>query len=135
MRVLALLFFATLICGQDAPPVSTKATVYFYRERDQYKAAKIPVFMDEQQVAGLVNGRFFSAQIDAGRHVFRSKTKLDALVLVLQPGNEYFLRAEVVQASMWKNAQRITQIGNDQGPSVILRLKPEDPKHIVASLR
>jgi hypothetical protein len=117
---------------QPEPPPNTqvKATVYFYRERAfNAMLGKMPIFMDENQIADLVNGRYFVANLPPGRHIFRCRTKLEAIAVDLKPGAEYYLRAELIQ-SFTKNHWRVIQVMNDQGKGDVRRLKPLEPKYI-----
>ena len=67
-RVLTILILTTVASAQEtASPPASKAIVHFYRERSYYGSIrKMPIFMDEQQIADLVNGRFFVAKLEPG---------------------------------------------------------------------
>jgi len=119
-----------------APPDPTaKATLHFYRERAFVGSArKMPVFIDDVQVAELVNGRQFTITAEPGVHVFRSRTRPEAIELELEPGGEYYLRAEVSQ-DLSNGYWRIVQVGNAQGKLDLERLKPLDVKHIAPPAR
>lgn len=110
---------------ESAPADSTaKATLHFYRERAFVGSArKMPIFMDEVQVADLVNGRQFTMAVDPGKHAFRCRTKPEAIEVAIEPGAEYYLRAELIQG-FTKNHWRIVQMSSEQGKLDIERLKP-----------
>jgi hypothetical protein len=137
VRILLMLFLliGAAVAQELTPVLGSKATVHFYRER-AYVASlrKMPIFMNEQQIADLVNGRFFVAKIDPGKHVFRCRTKLEAITVELVAGGEYYFRAELIQGFA-KNHWRVIQVTNEQGASDISRLKPADAKDVSSSLR
>ena len=107
-----------------------KAMVYVYRERAFVgNLRKMPIFMDEIQIGDLVNGRYFKAELNPGKHVFRCRTKIEAIPVELIAGQDYYLRAELIQGAL-KNHWRIIQVMRDQGKSDIARLKPLDEKYV-----
>jgi hypothetical protein len=87
-----------------------------------------------EQKHDLVNGRQFTMSADAGVHVFRSRSRPDAIEVELEPGGEYYLRAEVSQ-DLTNGYWRIVQVGNAQGKLDLERLKPLDVKQIAPAAR
>lgn len=85
----------------------TKGVIHFYRERAYVGSLrKMPIYVDEIKIADLVNGRFFTTELDPGKHVFRCQTKVEAIEVQIEPGKEYYLRAEIMQ-SFTKNHWRM----------------------------
>jgi hypothetical protein len=116
-------------------PQETKAIVHFYRERAYVGSVrKMPIFVDEVKIADLVNGRYFTTKLDPGKHVFRCQTRTEAISVVMEPGTEYYLRAEIIQG-FTKNHWRLVQMSNPQGEADIQRLKPLNPQHIAPLAR
>ena len=112
-----------------------KSTLHFYRERAFVGSArKMPIFMDEVQVADLVNGRQFTMTVDPGVHTFRGRTRPEAIDVTVEPGGEYYLRAELIQG-FTKNHWRIVQMSSEQGALDVERLKPLDVQHIAPLAR
>jgi len=121
--------------GNSAAESAGKATLHFYRERAfTGSARKMPIFMDEVQIADLVNGRQFTTTVDPGKHVFRCRTKPEAIEVVIEPGAEYYLRAELIQG-FTKNHWRVIQVSKEQGEVDIQKLKPLDVKDITPLAR
>jgi len=135
MRILtAILLLTAVACAQE-PAKASKAIIHLYRERAYTGSLrKMPIFMDEQQIADLVNGRFFVAKLEPGKHVFRCRTKLEAITVELVAGQDYYLRAELIQG-FTKNHWRVIEVTNDQGAADIERLKPLDVKYVSPSVR
>jgi len=107
-----------------------KATLCFYRERAFVGSArKMPIYIDEVKVADLVNGRHFTMQTEPGKHVFRCRTREEAIQVDIEPGQDYYLRAELIQG-FTKNHWRIVQLTKQQGQQDIIKLKPLDAKDI-----
>lgn len=94
----------------------------------------MPIFMDEQQIADLVNGRYFAAKVDPGKHTFRCRTKIEAIPVEIVSGHDYYLRAELIQG-FTKNHWRIVHMSNEQGAEDIQRMKPLDLKNISPVVR
>lgn len=124
----------------EGPPASNRmkqgqATLHFYRERAYVGSLRtMPIYIDEVQVAEVVNGRQFSMTLDSGRHVFRCRTKAEAIAVEIQPGDEYYLRVELIQG-FTKNHWHIVQVAKEQGELDIKALKPLDIEDIAPLAR
>jgi hypothetical protein len=131
MKFSLTIFLLTTAAFAQSPQ---KAIVHFYRERAYVGSLrKMPIFMDEQQIGDLVNGRFFVAKLDPGKHVFRSRARLEATTVELASGHDYYLRIDLREG--WKNHWRLLLVTNEQGAGDIERLKPADAKDVAASVR
>ena len=86
------------------------------------------------QVADLVNGRQFSMTVEPGKHVFRCRTKPEAIEIEIEAGRDYYLRAELIQG-FTKNHWRIVQVAEQQGEVDVQRLKPLDVEHVAPLAR
>src|SRR5262249_3330093 len=73
------------------------------------------------------NGRYFAANIDPGKHVFRSNDKQSGVELDVKPGQKYFLRVEIATGFM-KRHGRLVLVPAEQGTYELQssKLKPLD---------
>jgi hypothetical protein len=124
--------------GAAAPvgrSLKLKAKLHFYREKAFTGAVrKMPIYIDEVKVADLVNGREFSMLTEPGKHVFRCQTKDEAVQVDIDPGGEYYFRAELVQ-SFAKNHWHVLQVTKQQGELDVQTLKPLDVNDILSIAR
>lgn len=105
-----------------------KATVYFYRYKQYAGSALSPsVYCDEAELARMENGRYFSAKLAPGKHTFRSNDKQSGVEVDLKPGQEYFLRVELV-AGFMKGHGRLVAVVPEQAKFELQskKLKPLD---------
>jgi Protein of unknown function (DUF2846) len=85
----------------QASTQADKATVYFYRYKQYVGSALSPsVYCDEAELARAENGRYFAVRLNPGKHTFRSNDKQSGAEVDLKPGQEYFLRVELVSGFM-----------------------------------
>jgi hypothetical protein len=114
-----------------------QATVYFYRYK-QYagSALKPSVYCDEVQVARMDNGRYFTLKLDPGKHTFRSNDKQSGAEVDLKPGQEYFLRVELV-AGFMKGHGRLVAVVAEQAKYELKakNLKPLDADNVTDKAR
>lgn len=114
---------------------NSEATVYFFRESAfEGMLRKVPVFIDDVQVADLKMNKFFSLRIVPGKHTLRSATKKKAISVEIQTGQTYYFRGEIVDDGI-KAAWRITQVADVEGATVIATLQPLDPKLVAPVAR
>src|ERR1044071_8274898 len=105
----------------DSAPATTQpaaqadtATVYFYRYKQYAGSALAPsVYCDEAQLARMENGRYFTVTLAPGKHTFRSNDKQSGAEVDLKPGQEYFLRVELV-AGFMKGHGRVVAVVPEQ---------------------
>ena len=109
--------------GQEAA-AGAKATVYVYRLKAFTGSALEPsVYCDENQLARMDNGRYFTVKVDPGVHTFRSNDKQSGVEMNFKAGGEYFIRVEIV-AGFMKGHGRITSVVPEQGTYEVRKLKP-----------
>ncbi len=114
-----------------------KATVYIYRYKQFTGSALAPsVFCDDAALAKMENGRYFTAKIDPGKHVFHSNDKQAGVELDLKAGQEYFLRVEIATGFM-KGHGRMLLVAPEQGKYELQssKLKPLDADKVSDSAR
>jgi len=140
-RSTALLFLLvvsqTISWAQSTPtsqtPDSSKATVYVYRYKQFVGAALAPsVYSDDVQLARMENGRYFTATVDAGKHIFRSNDEQSGIVLQAVAGQQYFIRVDIA-AGFMKGHGRLTLMDGQQGTYELTsdKLKPLDSGKVV----
>jgi len=118
----------------SAPQMSdtkpSKATVYVYRYKQFVGSALTPsVYCDDTQLARIENGRYFTANLEPGKHTFTSNDKQSGLDLDLKAGQEYFIRVELV-AGFAKGHGRLVLVPREQG---IYELKSDKLKPLDAN--
>ena len=111
---------------------SEKAKVYFYRYKQYVGSALAPsVYCDEAEVARMQNGRYFTVTLAPGKHTFRSNDKQSGVEVDLKPGQEYFLRVELV-AGLMKGHGRLVAVVPEQARFELKakNLKPLDADRV-----
>src|SRR5258707_6820234 len=114
----ALLAFAqepqsAVLQTTDGKP--SKATVYIYRYKQFVGKALSPsVYCDDNQLARMENGRYFTIKLDPGKHSFRSNDQQSGLDLEAKAGEEYFIRVEIATGFM-KGHGRLVLLPHGQG--------------------
>ncbi len=120
----------------DNPGAEATAMVYVYRNR--FLSGPAPnapsVYCDEQELARIQNGRYFSVRLDAGKHAFRSTDEQSVGDLDVKGGQTYFIRGEVVPVKL-KPRGRLTLMSPEQGASEARPLKPVDSDKVKDSVR
>lgn len=106
---------ATTTAATTQPSTQTEiAKVYFYRYKQYAGSALSPsVYCDEAELARMENGRYFTVKLAPGKHTFRSNDKQSGVEVDLKPGQEYFLRVELV-AGFMKGHGRVVAVMPEQ---------------------
>src|SRR5581483_5096049 len=116
---------------------SAKSTVHIYRYKQFQGSALAPsVYCDDTALARMEDGRYFSAKIEPGKHVFHSNDKQSGVELDIKPGQEYFLRVEIATGFM-KGHGRLVLVSTEQGNYELKssKLKPLDANKVEDSTR
>jgi hypothetical protein len=128
---------ATMQPPKSAAAPDSQATVYVYRYKQFQGSALSPsVYCDETELARMDNGRFFVVKLAPGKHVFRSNDKQSGIDADLKPGQDYYIRVEIV-AGMMKGHGRLVSVASEQGSYEIKSLKAlgsdkvKDTQHVV----
>jgi len=110
----------------------SKATVYFYRYKQFVGSALEPsVYCDDEQLARMTNGRYFTVQVDPGKHTFHSNDKQSGMELDLKAGQEYFIRLEIAPGAMKGHGRLILMSPEQAGYELKSgRLKPLDASKV-----
>ena len=138
---LAFLVVSAFAQEASAPKPSaakpSKGTVYIYRYKQFVGSALEPsVYCDETQLARMDNGRYFSVEVEPGKHTFYSNDKQSGLELDVKAGGTYFVRVEIA-AGMMKGHGRLILMAPEQGSYELKskKLKPLDASKIVDHAR
>ena len=143
-----LLFSALWIHGallsmqQTAPPTPTAASeiaqtahLRIYRQRRYLGWDLAPsIYVDDQQVVRVGNGRRVSIRLTVGPHSIRSDDKSSAIALEAKAGQEYFVRVDE-ETGFWKGHGRLTMLLPEQGVAEYKMQKPlEEGRRIAKHL-
>jgi Protein of unknown function (DUF2846) len=117
---------------QIADAQTSKATVYVYRYKQFVGSALAPsIYCDGAELARMENGRYFTANLEPGKHTFTSNDKQSGIDLDLKAGDEYFMRVELA-AGFAKGHGRLVLVAREQGAYELKsdRLKPLDANKV-----
>jgi hypothetical protein len=116
----------------SAPAAASVGLLHVYRHRRYVGAALAPsVYVDDNQVARVGNGRRFTAKLTPGVHSIRSDDKNSAVSLDVKPGQEYFIRIDE-ETGMWKGHGKLTFMQAEQGKPEYALAKPVESERRVA---
>jgi Protein of unknown function (DUF2846) len=108
----------------------SQTTVYIYRYKQFVGSALSPsVYCDENELARMDNGKFFTAKLSTGKHTFRSNDKQAGVEVDLKSGQDYYIRVEIA-AGMMKGHGRLVLVAPEQGAYEIKKLKPLDREKV-----
>jgi hypothetical protein len=128
---------------QDSHPPETTGTVYFYYEGFQQPPGmfgptpSISILVDGRVVASPEMRTFFGVRLTPGRHTLASKSrrtnpKETAIELDITPGQQVFIRLEMMIAGMGivKYTAHLRVVGQDDGRAMVAALQPLEPGQI-----
>jgi Protein of unknown function (DUF2846) len=117
---------------QTADTKPSKAVVYIYRYKQFVGSALAPsIYCDGTQLARMENGRYFTANLDPGKHTFTSNDKQSGIDLDVKAGEEYFIRVELA-TGFTKGHGRLVLVPREQGSYELKsdKLKPLDANKV-----
>ena len=124
-------FTGLLHAAQEQAEVTDKATVYIYRYRDGGgKWGKMPVYVDEKEVAKVLSGTYFILQLPPGKHTIRSTIKTSGMETDFKAGQVEYIRVQVANMSLFRWGGRIDQVMPDQGKFEVKAFKYLQPDKI-----
>jgi hypothetical protein len=138
IAVLCMVGVASAIAQTPSTDDSSKAVLYVYRlQGGSGPPPNSPsIYCDEQELARMQHGRYFSIRLDAGKHSCRSTDGQSVVELDVKAGQTYYIRGEVVPVG-GKPRGAITRISPEQGASEARKLKPlpsgmvKDPNRVL----
>jgi Protein of unknown function (DUF2846) len=115
-----------------APAGASVGLVHVYRQRRFVGSALAPsIFVDDQQVARVGNGRRFTARLMPGMHGIRSDDKSSSISLDVKPGQDYYIRIDE-EPGAWKGHGKLTLLQSEQGKPEYALVKPIEPERRLA---
>jgi hypothetical protein len=80
---------------------AAKATVYVYRPGTfMGKGLEPSVFLGEQKILDMDNGRYLTLHLDAGRHIVRSNEKNSEIDQAWEAGQTYYVKMAIATGVM-----------------------------------
>ena len=138
--VLFCLGFALTLVAQDKPAApapgapavdATHAMIFVYRHKQFAGSGLEPsVYLDENQVARMDNGRFFVIKVAPGKHTIRSNDKQSGIEMELVAGKSYYVKVEIA-TGFWKGHGRLLLMQPEQATYEVKKLEPLGKDKIV----
>jgi hypothetical protein len=129
MRPHMLLAFCCLLSAvslaQSEPPHDARATIIFFREGHFTGSALKPsVYVDGKEVNRLANGRWFSVEVEPGKHNLGSSAKNEpATVIDLAPNESAYVEM-VITMGTWRGGGRLITVDPGEAEAKVRKLKP-----------
>jgi hypothetical protein len=109
-------------------------TVVVYRQSKYVGSALKPsVYIDGNQATRLGNGRYVSLQVAPGKHDFGSSMKKEAPLEVEVKPNATVYVEMIIMAGNWRGGGRLIPVGEEEGKTAVLRLKPSDGQQAIVA--
>lgn len=129
MRLCTLLavscLFSAVSFAQSAPPHDGKATLIFFREEHfNGSALKPSVYMDGKEINRLANGRWFSVEVEPGKHSLGSSAKHEPTSVVDLAPNETAYVEMVIINGTWRGGGRLITVDPGEAEAKVRKLKP-----------
>jgi hypothetical protein len=114
----------------SAAASESKATVYVYRPgKFMGKALEPSVFLDEQKILDMDNGRYFTLHLDAGRHILRSNEKNSEIDQTWDAGKIYYVKMTIA-TGMMKGHGQLAMVTERLADKEMHELRPLDSDNI-----
>jgi hypothetical protein len=106
--------------------------LHVYRQRRFVGSALAPsIYVDDQQLARVGNGRRFTAKLTPGTHAIRSDDKSSSVSLDVKPGQDYYVRIDE-EPGAWKGHGKLTLPQSEQGKPEYALVKPVETERRLA---
>ena len=116
----------------STPAAASVGLLHVYRQRRFAGSALAPsIYVDDQQVARVGNGRRFTARLTPGTHGIRSDDKSSSISLDIKPGQDYYIRIDE-ETGAWKGHGKLTLLQSEQGKPEYALVKPVEPERRLA---
>jgi len=107
-----------------------KATVYVYRPgKFMGKGLEPSVFLDEQKILDMDNGRYFTLHLDAGRHILRSNEKNSEIDQTWEAGKSYYVKMTIA-TGMWKGHGQLGMVTEKLAEKEMEQMRPLDSDNV-----
>jgi hypothetical protein len=129
MRPYILLVLCCLFSGvsfaQSEPSRDAKATLIFFREGHFTGSALKPsIYVDGKETMRLANGRWFSVEVEPGKHNLGSSAKNEPETVVNLAPNETAYVEMVITMGTWRGGGRLITVDSGQAEPKVRKLKP-----------
>jgi hypothetical protein len=110
--------------AQSEPPRDAKATIIFFREGHVAGSALKPsVYVDGKEINRLANGRWFSVEVEPGKHNLGSSAKNEpATVIDLAPSETAYVEM-VITMGTWRGGGRLITVDSGEAEPKVHKLK------------
>jgi hypothetical protein len=117
---------------QAALAPASVGLIHVYRQRRFVGSALSPsIYVDDQQVARVGNGRRFTAKLTPGTHGIRSDDKSSSVSLDVKPGQDYYIRIDEEPGAL-KGHGKLTLLQAEQGKPEYALVKPIESERRLA---
>lgn len=125
MLLVLCFLLSTVSFAQSEPPRDAKATLIFFREGHVAGSALKPsVYVDGKETNRLANGRWFSVEVEPGKHNLESSAKHEpATVVDLAPKETAYVEM-VITMGTWRGGGRLITVDPGEAEAKVRKLKP-----------
>ena len=118
--------------AESTPAAASVGLLHVYRHRRYVGSALAPsIYVDDNQVARVGNGRRVTVKLTPGVHGVRSDDKSSAVSLDVKPGQEYYIRIDE-ETGAWKGHGKLTLLQSEQGKPEYSLAKPVESERRIA---
>ncbi len=125
------IFFVLIICLASASAQDAVKTTIYRPKRNAFAMSTPSVYIDNQEVARLDNGRFLVLALSPGKHVVTSSMKTAPLAVDVEPGKPLYFEM-VILPGTWRGGGRLIPVAEDDALPALKKLKPLDAHWITA---
>jgi hypothetical protein len=130
--LLVTLLFPLVLLGQEssAQPqqnAKDKTTIVFFREHRSTGGWRLkpPIYVDDKKIMRLPGGRWFSLDLEPGKHKIRSSNKNElSTVVEVAPGKTICVEMSVVMIGWAQADVRFIEVDSKEAQDKIAKLKP-----------
>jgi Protein of unknown function (DUF2846) len=135
LALAAVLFSMTVTALPAVAQDDAKATVYVYRPgKFMGKALEPSVFLDEQKLLDMDNGRYFTLKLDPGKHTVRSNEKDSEIDQTWEAGKKYYIKITIA-TGMMKGHGQMGMVTEKLALREMEKLQPLDAEKVKADSR
>jgi hypothetical protein len=123
---LALCFLLSAVSfAQSEPSRDAKAKLIFFREGHfNGSALKPSVYVDGKEINRLANGRWFSVEVEPGKHNLGSSAKHEPATVIDLAPNETAYVEMVITTGTWRGGGRLITVDPGEAEAKVHKLKP-----------
>jgi hypothetical protein len=111
--------------AQSEPSHDAKAKLVFFREGHFTGSALKPsIYVDGKETMRLANGRWFSVEVEPGKHNLGSSAKNEPETVVNVAPNETAYVEMVITMGTWRGGGRLITVDPGEAEAKVRKLKP-----------